>query len=195
MKFVLKDCEIIVSYYCFTLVAASFITDITTQLLICLLCACVHEFGHVAALLVFTGKFPRSITVTPFGINIISDGGFNTTTFQRILISLSGPTVNLIAFIAFSHHLNGFLALQNLALGVFNLLPIIPLDGGCILSELLSLKFNCEKSNLIAEIISVIFIIPIFSVGFVMIFNNPYNYFLLFIACYLIFLFVLRNKH
>lgn len=198
MSFTFKGCKFTVSYYCFTFVAVILITNIMDGIIPCLAAAAIHELGHLSALLAFTRKPPKIISFTPFGINIISGGEFNTTTFRRILISLSGPSVNLITFIVLfciEQTMENDFIMQNLVLGVFNLLPIIPLDGGCILSELLSLKFDCAKTNLISEIISCAFIIPMFCIGFLMIFQNPYNYVLLFIGCYLIFLFALRNRH
>lgn len=196
MNFVIRNCKIAVSYYCFTLVAAAFVMDIIDEMVVCMFAALIHEIGHMIPLIAFSGKLPRTIAITPFGINIISNGEFNTNTFEKIIISLSGPVVNIltftVVFLINDKKMNTF-AVQNLILGVFNLLPILPLDGGCILSELLYLKFDLEKADMIVEIVSFVFILPLFYIGFIMILNNPYNYFMLFISFYLVFLFVMRK--
>src|SRR2546423_12754714 len=62
-----------------------------------------------------------------------------------ILIPRSIPSVWIIAY---------YLAVINLMLGLFNLLPALPMDGGRILRSLLALKMPHARATLIAGNVS-----------------------------------------
>lgn len=81
---------------------------------------------------------------------------------EDLIISLSGPMMNLILSIVFyliykSHPSNHYYMLfsGNLAIGLFNLIPAFPLDGGRILRDLVNLKFTYKKANRIMIIASI----------------------------------------
>lgn len=176
--------------------------NIAGELLICLIFAILHEVGHTVAIIAFSKTMPNSITITPFGMNIEIDKFIKVKTFQKVIISFAGPLVNLCIFMIYffllnenSSEMQRYCMFENLILFSFNLLPIVPLDGGEIVFELLSQKFELEMAEKISDIISMLVIIPIFSLGFYYLLNSHGNYFLLFIAIYLIFLLVLRRKH
>ncbi|WP_123052943.1 M50 family metallopeptidase [Clostridium sp. JN-1] len=82
---------------------------------------------------------------------------------QDLIISLSGPVFNIIMAVIFyvlskKYYFNEFniLFLGNLAIGIFNLIPGFPLDGGRILRDLLCYKYSYRKSNKIMIDISII---------------------------------------
>ena len=71
------------------------------------------------------------------------------SSIRRIITYLSGPLFNLIiAFILYIAKLNSELIKINFLLGVFNLLPIIPLDGGRTLKEILKCLWGHKKSSI-----------------------------------------------
>lgn len=105
-------------------------------------CLVFHEYGHIRAMKHF-GMKTKGIYLIPFvGGLALSDERINTR-WQDVYISIMGPTFGLILSIicvglywitgnVFFAGLAAFNALLNL----FNLLPILPLDGGHILKSI-----------------------------------------------------------
>ena len=105
-------------------------------------CLVFHEYGHIRAMKYF-GMKTKGIYLIPFmGGLALSDEKINTR-WQDVVISIMGPTFGLFmsiaALIAYWVTGNIFfagLAAFNALLNLFNLLPILPLDGGHILKSI-----------------------------------------------------------
>jgi Zn-dependent protease len=103
----------------------------------------LHEFGHIAAASFF-GNTTRGVTLTPIGGVAQLEHEAETAT-EEIVVALAGPAVSflLAALAALPLILLGpstvaLVFLQvNLMLGVFNLLPAYPMDGGRVLRGVL----------------------------------------------------------
>jgi Zn-dependent protease len=101
-----------------------------------------HEYGHIRAMKYF-GMKTKGIYLIPFvGGMALSDEKINTR-WQDVVISIMGPTFGLIMSVValLLYWLTGevffaALASLNAMLNVFNLLPILPLDGGHILKSI-----------------------------------------------------------
>ena len=132
----------------------------------------LHEFGHA----LMARKFyidTRSITLYPFG-GIAALAGEPPTSKSELYIALAGPAVNLILCVLFLPlALIGLpgapeLVVINVALGVFNLIPAFPMDGGRVLRAYLSTRMSKQlatiKSLQVSQVFAWIFVI----VGFVM---------------------------
>ncbi len=108
--------------------------------LILMACIVLHELGHALVAQSFHFKVD-AITVYGF-VGVTQFSPEPQTPARSFLVSVSGPVVNLVlgglACIAYPHvdpnTTAGFflfsIACINLALGIFNLLPGLPLDGG-----------------------------------------------------------------
>ncbi|WP_076414280.1 site-2 protease family protein [Shewanella sp. UCD-KL12] len=104
-------------------------------------CLVFHEYGHIKAMKYF-GMKTKGIYLIPFmGGLALSDEKINTR-WQDVVISIMGPTfgliMSLLALVAYWLTGNVFfagLAAFNALLNLFNLLPILPLDGGHILKS------------------------------------------------------------
>jgi tetratricopeptide (TPR) repeat protein len=143
-----------------------------------LLCIFLHEFGHMlAAQLV--GVEVKSIVIWLLG-GLTNLSRKSEKPFYNLIISAAGPLVNMFlaflfvlfyiiisfAFLPNFKDVNLFLwaqtlvnlcfslALVNLILIVFNLLPIYPLDGGNILHSAMEMFFGKTNADLITLIVS-----------------------------------------
>lgn len=101
---------------------------------IALLCCLLHESGHIAAMALL-GIKPRSLVFYSGGISMKSGGGL-IGPVREIFILSAGCVINFIAAAVGAALGNRLLWGINLALGLFNLLPLPSLDGGRILSAI-----------------------------------------------------------
>lgn len=134
----------------------------------------LHEFGHSFQALKYNVPV-KDITLTPMGglarmEEIPEDPG------KELRIALAGPLVNFVLFgllVALGAVLSmrsvisiselfrslgatnwsgmlAYLTMANLALGVFNLIPAFPMDGGRVFRALLAMKLDYSKATAIA---------------------------------------------
>ena len=107
-----------------------------------ILCLVFHEYGHIKAMKYF-GLKTKGIYLIPFvGGLALSDDKINTR-WQDIVISIMGPFFGLIFSIAclIGYWLTDIeilagLAVFNALLNLFNMLPVLPLDGGHVLKSI-----------------------------------------------------------
>jgi Zn-dependent protease/CBS domain-containing protein len=132
-------------------------------------CVILHELGH-AIVAVQSGLSAKSIILLPIGgITILDDSKLPASAQPRpaawkrdIRMALSGPLVNLIIGLVsgsillavapeihlwmkpwvHSNHLLRSFVWANIYLGLFNLLPAYPLDGGRVLRALFSRRMD-----------------------------------------------------
>ncbi len=107
-----------------------------------LLCLVFHEYGHIKAMKYF-GLKTKGIYLIPFiGGLALSDDKINTR-WQDVVISIMGPFFGLILSLAclVGYWLTDLeilagLAVFNALLNLFNMLPVLPLDGGHVLKSI-----------------------------------------------------------
>ncbi|WP_159736995.1 site-2 protease family protein [Vibrio atypicus] len=107
-----------------------------------LACLVFHEYGHVRAMKYF-GMKTKGIYLVPFlGGLALSDEKINTR-WQDVVISIMGPMfgfiLSLILMVVYwvtGEMFFAGLAVFNAFLNLFNLLPILPLDGGHVLKSI-----------------------------------------------------------
>ncbi|PWT98596.1 MAG: site-2 protease family protein [Terriglobia bacterium] len=127
----------------------------------------LHELGHT---LVARRYGIKTIEIVMFPIGGVSRPERAPKAREELWVALAGPMVNLIlgvGLLAWSAGQQGFLALEqlreptdanlaerialgNLVLCLFNLLPAYPMDGGRILRSLLALRRTEEEATRIA---------------------------------------------
>ena len=159
-------------------------------------CVVAHEYGHALMARTF-GIGTRSITLLPIG-GVASIERMPEKPGQELLVALAGPAVNVvIALLLFgvfgaSMSAGGMtvdvldqkvdfvtrLAVINVMLVLFNLIPAFPMDGGRVLRALLSFGMNRGQATRIAASIGQAFA---FGLGFLGLFGNPM---LIFIALF-----------
>ena len=119
-------------------------------------CVLLHELGHVFMARYFSIT-ARDIVLYPFGgIAMLSKAPHDK---EELFIAIAGPLVNfVIAFILWStklttlHPLLEDLFETNIFIGIFNLIPAIPMDGGRILRAILSMLKLKSATNIAAKI-------------------------------------------
>lgn len=115
--------------------------SIATSLLAVIL---LHELGHVIAMR-WAGIPVRGIYFVPFFGGVAIGESLGTTEVARGFVALMGPAFSMLTtlvFVFLSYQSNdpffSDLALISAMLNGFNLLPILPLDGGRVLQALTS---------------------------------------------------------
>ncbi len=108
------------------------------------LLACIlHELGHIGAATLLGGTV-KGISLTAVGAELCLNYDEPLTYGQDSLVALAGPASNLL-FGGLALALDWQLAAAlMLAVGIFNLLPILPLDGGRIIYGLLAGRLDTD---------------------------------------------------
>lgn len=157
----------------------------------------IHEICHLIVGLIIGGK-PEKIYITPFGVSLEIYSYGKNSHLNKILFYLSGPLINLILGFTFIY-LNKYIKIEdeiiytNFAICFFNLLPILPLDGGKILKEVFSIIFNSRISNDIVIIFSKMFL-SVISLAYSILIIKVKNIYILILLIYLWYLFLIEEK-
>lgn len=153
-----------------------------------LFCCIFHEAGHILCLWAM-GEKPERIVLSFYGIKLERLPTAFHGKINEIIIFASGPIANLTLslFLMLISVLNDTLktwAAISLLTGLFNLIPIRPLDGGNILFSLLCRVMKDERAEMICDAISVAVTVPLLFAG-VVVASKTKNYTLLASAVYL----------
>ena len=141
----------------------SMITGLFKPFLIMYLIIFIHEFGHIFMALLFDYKIVK-INIYPFGGYTIFDSDINNKFIKEFMVFLGGILFQTIFFLIItsinntSYFYKIYYSYNNSIL-LFNMLPIIPLDGGKILNMLLNNIFSFKKSYVLSIKISYFIII------------------------------------
>ena len=102
-----------------------------------LLACLLHELGHVAVGAALGGSV-KGFSLTAVGAELSITYRAPLTYGRDSLVALAGPAANLLAGVLFTALGWSLAAALSLAVGAFNLLPILPLDGGRVVYGLLA---------------------------------------------------------
>lgn len=166
--------------------------------------AILHELGHLVAGLILKFK-PEEMRLTPMGLQI----SFKTQPKEinakikrakeinrkRAIIAIAGPITNFaIAVIAIivawvsgnaqNIYIYQIIIYSNFLIGMFNLIPIYPMDGGRLLKEVLAISCGRKKAYKITYITSKTILILLTAVASIAILYIQ-NIAILFILAYL----------
>lgn len=127
----------------------------------------IHELGHVLVAVVFKLRIGK-IKLLAIGFNAEIDDLDYTTSLKEFLITIAGPLTYFISNFVLNYFYEiDFISYNALIQAktinkfelIFNLLPMIPLDGGRILKIIIDNFITTKKSLYCALTISMIFTI------------------------------------
>ncbi len=164
----------------------------------------LHEMAHVITALIFRIEI-RSIRILPVGFNAVIEEGTDCL-WKKVLIYLAGPITNVLIYISgqlfceylinisiYKEYIMNF-ANTNLYLAMFNILPVIPLDGSRILVNILALRKGYLITGRYVRRLSLFFSIVFIFVGFIQIFlSSFFNLSLIIIGIYIIILIISKD--
>ncbi len=163
--------------------------------LLLFLCVLLHEFGHIFTARAFGVTTPY-VTLLPIG-GVAQLERIPEEPYEEFLIAIAGPLVNVaitlvLVFLAGAQlhpsdaalvdnaqvSMIDRLAIVNLFLALFNLIPAFPMDGGRVLRAALASKWGYVRAT---EISATIGQFVAFALGFIGLMYNPL---LIFIAIF-----------
>jgi Zn-dependent protease len=125
-----------------------------------------HELGHALALIRYGGA--PEIALHGMGGTTSWSRDLGLTHGQKVIVSLAGPFAGFLfgAFVLvvarYMPPTNMYMATVlsmlywvNFAWGLFNLLPIVPLDGGHVMSSLLSMRWP-HRAEAVSDVVTAI---------------------------------------
>lgn len=143
----------------------------------------MHECGHLIMLYICGGTADRLI-LHAFGIAINTDSG-NLSHRKLLLTVLGGPAFSLILAGLF-YFVFPPLSMPNLCVGLINLLPVLPLDGGRILSTVLVRIAGRKSAKIIMRWAGLCVGIFASTAGIIVLFTSGYNFSLLLMGIFII---------
>ncbi len=127
----------------------------------------IHELGHVMASLAFKYKIDK-IIIYPYGGLTKVDKKINTNINNDIVVAITGLLFQTLYFLVvlflyknniIRDYIYNLFYLYHKSMLIFNLFPIIPLDGSKLINLILSKYFSFNIANKLTIIISFISII------------------------------------
>lgn len=147
----------------------------------------IHELGHALMSLLMKYKLSK-IIIYPYGGLTKLDTIVNTSIYKDLLVSVSGLIMQSIYFIIIfflyqkgivREYIYNLFLLYHKSMLLFNILPIVPLDGSKIINLLLSKYLNFNLSNNLTILISLLTIIFILISG---LYENNYSFLIVIIV-------------
>lgn len=166
-----------------------FFTETMFRMLGVYLCLIIHEAGHGFVAHSLKAKISY-IRIMPFGIAMRISGKLSNR--KSLIISLAGPIFSIIAGLLFE---NKFLRYSNLALGIFNLLPVKGLDGGKIFDIILTKAAGSIRSCQIIKVTSAVISALLFVLGGYAAFITGFNISLILVSVFLIYSLISGNDY
>ena len=113
--------------------------------------ACVvHELGHLLVGAALGGR-PRWLSLSAVGLELNMEYPAGLSYGRELAVALAGPAVNLGTGGICAQFGNYLLAGVSFGLGLFNLMPVLPLDGGRALWCVLSALFGAQTGERAAD--------------------------------------------
>lgn len=154
------------------------------EVTVCFVSVIFHELAHIATSIKY-GLEMNELEIFPFGSVARSNNTIWFKPDEEIKIAAIGPMVNLftaiffflILMLGFQNYIINVIINVNFMIGGFNLLPLLPLDGGRIIRSFLSKRIGfmlATRTLLIITYVSTVLAMVIGLVMFVKYENSLY---------------------
>ena len=139
----------------------------------------VHELSHIITSLCLGFRIKKA-NIMPLGFSILLEKSIlKISKYDRLIIAVAGPISNFIISILFiiiplEGSIKEIIVYSNIVIAAINLIPIMPLDGGRILKEILEFSFSKIKTINILEKVTYIGVIVLTLISSILIlfYNN-----------------------
>lgn len=143
-----------------------------------LVAALLHEMGHLAAVLILGGS-PERIETGAAGLCICVPERYRTAP-----VYFAGPAANILTAVVFAPLSPRFAAI-NIIMGLMNLFPTPPLDGGELMQMLLQKFANQKTADRLAIAVSFSALAVLLTVGIYILLRSEGNFSLLIVGLWL----------
>lgn len=165
------ECGVRVSVSFWLLVVIAAIISPVQVVVNILLAAMLHECGHLAILRLF--RVPvEGMRLTALGAELYARGAQRLSYGRELLVTLAGPAINLIgavlaaaAALYMQWETLYVFAGANVILCLYNLLPILPLDGGRTLYLVTAYFFGPMVGDAVAAIVGTVCALSLLVLG------------------------------
>ncbi|MCK8828221.1 site-2 protease family protein [Natroniella acetigena] len=163
----------------------------------------LHELAH-SVVAVNEGVKVNEVELLPFGGVVKFANLIQLKPKTEIKIALAGPLFNLILSLIvlllirykiISVHVGLFLIRLNLTIGLFNLIPALPLDGGRVLRAKLTTKIGFKEATKQVLWLSKIIAASVALIAVIGIYLGEFNIILLIIAFFIYFIAVKEKQY
>ncbi len=185
----LKLGKLEIHIWAFLLFAVGLFFDFFEVLVIAYGITALHEGAHIMVAKMCKVQID-GVEVLPFGITMRVRGECIVKPRDEIKISLAGPLCNfLTAYFAYGlwwGAYRDYIMTASVAMGIFNLLPALPLDGGRILRALLVKKLGHIRATTGALRVTKVTAFLISGAGLYAIYKTGFNFSFLLIGIFLL---------
>ncbi len=150
----------------------------------------LHELAHLTTAFII-GLKPSHIVFFPFGVNLKLKNSLVYSIADEVILYLSGPFFNVaLALLCIctgnldNKYVNIFYY-NNICHFIFNLLPIIPMDGGIVLKKILSRMIGSRQAEKILKLSSVVFITILIIFELILFIKSKFNFSILIASIFL----------
>ncbi|MCL2056699.1 MAG: hypothetical protein FWH02_05725 [Oscillospiraceae bacterium] len=189
IRFRLFGVEFFISFWFFAVLGFILITGREALAFYLLLPVLIHECGHLLVMAV-CGMRIKTVRFLAFCIDIRRCEDRLPSYGKDIAAALGGVLANfaaagLLYFFAFQSMRMMLMVSVNIAVALFNLVPIGRLDGGRVMGLLLARFGALENGAHISKLCSFLLLVPLFALTIFLILQDAYNTPLLPVCLYL----------